>query len=175
MNAPKMSHTVVLEKPERAQFNAALASLKPGLASCSGLKKTQGDRMATSVTPIKPIAPPGSGSNMRPTMTPTKMAKKYHACCGSPAGAGMRAMMMATATGATAFHGIFMLFPLETFGAAFSESDGEQQPGRNHRAQRRAPIGRDHGSGSGVHPDVVQPVVDAVHGMKQEERNDGEY
>jgi hypothetical protein len=35
-------------------------------------------------------------------MTPTKMAKKYQACCGRPAGAGMSAMMMATATGAMA-------------------------------------------------------------------------
>ena len=75
MKAPKISHTVVLEKPESAQASAARAELKPGFASCSGLKKTHSDSTVTSVTPMSPIAPPGSGSNMRPTMTPTKIAK----------------------------------------------------------------------------------------------------
>ena len=75
MNAPKISHTVVLEKPESAQLKEARAGLKPVFASCSGLKKTYSDSTVTSVTPIKPIAPPGSGSNMRPTITPTKIAK----------------------------------------------------------------------------------------------------
>src|SRR3954467_6672230 len=108
MKAPKISHTVVLEKPESAQANAARASLNPGFASCSGLKKTQGDSTVTTVTPMRPIAPPGSGSNMRPTMTPAKIAKKYQACCGSPAGVGVSAGTAAPAPGAMAFQGIFM-------------------------------------------------------------------
>ena len=105
MNAPKISHTVVLEKPDSAHASAARASLKPGFASCSGLKKTHGDSTATSVTPMSPIAPPGSGSNMRPTMTPTKIAKKYHACCGRPAGAGMSAMTIDDGDGRDGFPG----------------------------------------------------------------------
>src|SRR4051794_7797322 len=106
MNAPKMSHTVVLENPDSAQESAARGALKPALASCSGLKNTYCENTVTIVTPISPIAPPGSGSNMRPTMTPTKMAKKYHACGARPAGGDMSAIAAATATGATAFHGM---------------------------------------------------------------------
>jgi len=37
MKAPKISHTVEFEKPERAQLKADFAALNPGLASCSGL------------------------------------------------------------------------------------------------------------------------------------------
>src|SRR3954463_1254616 len=106
MKAPKISHTVVLEKPESAQLKAARASLKPGFASCSGLKNTHGDNTVTTVTPMSPMAPPGSGSNMSPTMTPTKMAKKYHACGARPAGGAMRAIAAAAAIGAMAFHGM---------------------------------------------------------------------
>ncbi len=38
-------------------------------------------------------------------MTPAKMAKKYHACCGSPAGAGMIAIASVTTTGSNARQG----------------------------------------------------------------------
>jgi len=60
---------------------------------------------------MRPIAPPGSGSNMRPTMTPAKIAKYNQACCGRPWGGGMTARMIATATGAMAFQEIFMRAP----------------------------------------------------------------
>src|SRR6188474_1831933 len=140
MKAPKISHTVVLENPDSAQFNAARASLKPGFASCSGLKKTHWDSTATSVTPMSPIAPPGSGSNMRPTITPTKIAKKYHACCGRPSGAGMSAMMIATAIGAIAVHLIFMTPPLARVNLR-SESECKQQPRGGQGAEEGAPVG----------------------------------
>jgi hypothetical protein len=70
-----MSQTVLLEKPESAQLNEALSALKPGLASCSGENRTYSESRATKVTAIKPMAPPGNGSNIKPTITPAKMAK----------------------------------------------------------------------------------------------------
>ncbi len=79
MNAPKISHTVVLAKPDSAQVSAALYALKPGLASSAGANSTNCDSTLTTVMPISPIAPPGSGSSIRPRMTPAKIAKKYHA------------------------------------------------------------------------------------------------
>src|SRR5688572_8872466 len=106
MNAPKISHTVVLENPDSAHESAARGALNPAFASCSGLKKTYSENTATIVTPISPMAPPGNGSNMSPTMTPTKMAKKYHACGARPAGGDISAIATATAIGAMAFHGM---------------------------------------------------------------------
>ena len=50
------------------------------------------------------MAAPGNGSKTSPTITPTKMEKKYHACCGRPVGTGSNARTTATATGAMAFH-----------------------------------------------------------------------
>src|SRR5829696_2849707 len=99
MKAPKISHTVLLAKPERAQVRAALTALKPGLARSAGLYKTQGASTVAKVTPKRLIAGPGKGSTIRPTMTPAKMAKKYHACGAKPAGTGMSAMISATAKG----------------------------------------------------------------------------
>src|SRR5829696_439703 len=103
MKAPKMSHTVGLAKPESAQARAALAGLKPGLARSAEPYSTQGARTVARVTPRRLTAGPGSGSTIRPTITPAKMAKKYHACGARPAGAGMTAMASATATGSRAF------------------------------------------------------------------------
>src|SRR3954467_11130913 len=102
MNAPKISQTVAFEKPDNPQVSAAFAALNPGLASSAGLNSTQGESTVTVVTPMMPIAPSGNGSKLRPTMTPAKIAKKYQACCGRP-GAGISAMAIATATGASAF------------------------------------------------------------------------
>src|SRR5512139_163123 len=103
MNAPKISHTVVFEKPDSAQVSAALNDLKPGLASSAGENSTHCESTATVVTPIRPIAPPGSGSSISPTITPAKIAKKYQACGARPAGARISAMMTATAMGESAF------------------------------------------------------------------------
>ena len=86
MNAPKISHTVVLAKPDSAQVSAALYALKPGLASSAGANSTHCESTVTTVTPISPIAPPGSGSSIRPRMTPAKIAKKYHAWGARPCG-----------------------------------------------------------------------------------------
>ena len=36
MNAPKISHTVLLENPDSAQLSAAFAALNPGFASSAG-------------------------------------------------------------------------------------------------------------------------------------------
>src|SRR5438876_11977559 len=84
------------------------------------------------------MAAPGKGSRTNPTMTPTKMAKKYQACWAKPDGAGSNARTNATATGTIAFHdqadafalaglagapgpgaeaGIGMLIPPTAFGA----------------------------------------------------------
>ncbi len=86
MKAAKISHTVEFEKPDSAQVRPALAGLNPALASSAGPNRTYGARIVTSATPIRPMAAPGSGSSIRPTMTPAKMAKKYHACCARPSG-----------------------------------------------------------------------------------------
>src|SRR5580704_4049765 len=104
MNAPKMSHTVGLLYPDSAQFRAALGARKPGCDNCSGLNSTNRGNIATNVRPLNAIAAPGNGSKTRPTITPTKMEKKYHACCGKPVGTGSSARTIAMATGAMAFH-----------------------------------------------------------------------
>jgi hypothetical protein len=75
MNAPKINQTVLLENPESAQLNEALSALKPGFASCSGENRTYSDSRATKVTAINPMAPPGKGSNIKPTITAAKIAK----------------------------------------------------------------------------------------------------
>ena len=104
MKAPKISHTIVLAKPDSAQVSAALYALKPGLASSAGANSTNCERTVTTVTPISPIAPPGSGSSIRPRMTPAKIAKKYHAWGARPAGGGISASTIARTIGASAFH-----------------------------------------------------------------------
>src|SRR5258708_4116175 len=50
------------------------------------------------------MAAPAKGSRTNPTMTPTKMAKKYQACWAKPDGTGSNARTNATATGTIAFH-----------------------------------------------------------------------
>ena len=75
MKAPKISQTVEFEKPESAHASAERGALKPGWASCAGLKNTYGDSTVTRPTATRPIAPPGSGSKIRPAITPTKIAK----------------------------------------------------------------------------------------------------
>src|SRR5450755_3087022 len=132
MNAPKISHTVPLEKPDNAQVSAALAGLKPGLASSAGAKSTQGASTVTSVTPMRPMAPPGSGSSIKPTMTPANRAKKYQACGAKPAGAGSRAKTIATAIGARGFQGSFIESALSFLGrsrpcGAVRETPDERQ------------------------------------------------
>src|SRR5512147_1434935 len=121
MNAPKMSHTVALAKPESSHARAALNALKPGFASSAGAKNTYGESTATTVTPISPIAPPGSGSSISATMTPAKIAKKYHACGASPAGGGTSAINSVTAIGTIARHatcGGLIAFAMPTAGPA---------------------------------------------------------
>src|ERR1700751_988751 len=50
------------------------------------------------------MAAPGSGSRTRPTITPTKIEKKYHALGARPEGTGNNARTTVIATGANAFH-----------------------------------------------------------------------
>jgi hypothetical protein len=58
--------------------------------------------------PITAMAAPGNGSRTRPTITPTKIEKKYHAWGARPEGTGTNARTTAIATGANAFHnGVF--------------------------------------------------------------------
>ena len=75
MNAAKMSQTVPLLNPERAQDKDAEEGLKPGLARSLGLKSAHLDRSAIRVTPMSPISAPGMGSKTRATTTPAKIAK----------------------------------------------------------------------------------------------------
>src|ERR1035437_1559425 len=134
MKAPKISQTVAFEKPDSAQVSAALAGLKPGFANSAGAYKTQGERQVTSVTPMRPTAPPGNGSSIRPTITPAKMAKKYQACGASPAGAGSSAITTATTIGAIAFQEIFM-------GLSFAKAG--QPAGHRSHAPPAIPAGAD--------------------------------
>ena len=101
MKAPKISQTVALVNPETAQAKAWLVALKPSLASCSGENSTQRESSATKVTPTSPMTAPGRGSRIRPTTQPKKMAKKYQAWGGSPAGVGSRAITSVVASGAS--------------------------------------------------------------------------
>src|ERR1700747_976286 len=54
--------------------------------------------------PITATAAPGNGSRTRPTITPTKIEKKYHAWGARPEGTGNNARTTAIMTGANAFH-----------------------------------------------------------------------
>ena len=63
MLAAKMSHTASLANPERAH-----------LVASAGVFPTNSSAEAT-VTPIKPMAAPGSGSVMRAAMTAENSAK----------------------------------------------------------------------------------------------------
>src|SRR6202049_949102 len=126
MNAPKISHTVALLYPDSAQLRAALGERKPGADNCSGLNSTNGESTAATVIPMIAIAAPGNGSRTRPTITPTKMEKKYHAWCGRPPGAGSNARTKATATGAIAFHAGADDFGVMSLGASAPlESPGD--------------------------------------------------
>src|ERR1700758_4628716 len=99
-----MSQTVGLLYPDSAQSRAALAGRRPGSDNCWGLNSAKRSSTAISVIPITAMAAPGSGSRTRPTITPTKIEKKYHAWGARPEGTGNSARMTAIATGANAFH-----------------------------------------------------------------------
>src|SRR4029077_10376986 len=116
MNAPKMSHTVGLLYPDSAQLRAALGARKPDCDNCSGLNSTNRGNTATSVRPVIAMAAPGNGSKTRPTITPTKMEKKYQACCARPVGTGSNARTTATTTGVMAFQ--ILLGDFATVGVA---------------------------------------------------------
>src|SRR5579864_2708794 len=108
MKAPKMSHTVELLYPDSAQIRAAFAGRKPASDNCCGLNSAKRPSTVTAVMPITAMAAPGNGSRTRPTITPTKIEKKYHAWGARPEGAGNNARTKVIATGANAFHsGVF--------------------------------------------------------------------
>src|SRR5271166_6192881 len=108
MNAPKISHTVVFANPDSPQRTASAGQCEPAFATSSGERYTWLASTTTRLTPMRPIAPPGNGSNISPTMTPAKMAKYHQANCGSPAGGGIKATMIATTIGAIPFQEILM-------------------------------------------------------------------
>jgi hypothetical protein len=71
------------------------------------------------------MAAPGNGSRIRPTITPTKIEKKYHAWGAKPEGTGNKARTTAMATGATVFHiGIAAFASGRLLGAATVPLDG---------------------------------------------------
>ena len=63
-------------------------------------------------------------SRIRPTITPTKMEKKYHAWGAKPEGTGNKARTRAIATGATAFHKVIAFFALGRLGVATVALEG---------------------------------------------------
>jgi hypothetical protein len=77
MKAPKMSQTVLLEKP-----------LNPHSTDPEGESETS-PKMIPRVIPIKPIAAEGNGSNISPKIIEVKSAKKYQAFAVKPDGAGI--------------------------------------------------------------------------------------
>jgi hypothetical protein len=87
MNAPNMSQTVVLEKPDNAH-----------LIESPGFGPTK-PKTAIRNTPINPIAAAGIGSRIRPKITAQNMAKKYHAVKLSPCGAGNKAIVIPKSKG----------------------------------------------------------------------------
>src|SRR5450759_2781862 len=91
MNAPKMSQTVVFEKPDR-----------PHLIASAGLGSTR-PRTVASATPVTPTAAAGIGSRTRPTTTAQNSAKKYHAMGFRPDGTGSTAMITPTRMAITPF------------------------------------------------------------------------
>ena len=72
MKAAKISHTVVLEKPDSPHLIASAAGLNPSFASCSGLNRTYCERIITRATPISPTPAPGRFSMIRPGDDPGK-------------------------------------------------------------------------------------------------------
>src|SRR5580765_2123674 len=104
MNAPKISHTVELLYPDSAHVKAAFAGRKPASDNCCGLNRANRPSTVKTVMPIIAMAAPGNGSRTRPTITPTKIEKKYHACGARPEGTGNNARATVIATGANAFH-----------------------------------------------------------------------
>ena len=75
MNAPKISHTVLLEKPESEELKRGIRRIKTGLGELFWENKTYSIEHRTKATAINPMAPPGNGSNISPTITPAKIAK----------------------------------------------------------------------------------------------------
>ena len=75
MKAAKISQTMELEKPARAQFTAAAVWLKSGRASCAGSNRTKRPSAAATATPTRPTAAAGIGSTTRPVITAAKMAR----------------------------------------------------------------------------------------------------
>src|ERR1700758_4540871 len=120
-----MSQTVGLLYPDSAQSRAALAGRRPGSDNCWGLNSAKRSSTAISVMPMTAMPAPGSGSTTRPTITPTKIEKKYHACGARPEGTGNNARMTAIATGANPLHtGVLDLASGGLLGAATVPLEG---------------------------------------------------
>ena len=66
MKAPKISQTVLLEKPDSAHLTTPPAASKPGFSKSAGENHAQRDSTETTVTPINPTTAPGAGSQDRP-------------------------------------------------------------------------------------------------------------
>src|SRR5512142_2285072 len=96
MNAPKINHTVVLEKPLNAHLMLSAGSLNAGSANCLAVNGRP--NTAANTTPTRPIAAAGTGSKIKPTTTATNSAKYSQAVGARPAGAGNNASTTPTAT-----------------------------------------------------------------------------
>ncbi len=77
-------------KPDRAQFILIVGfPINPNAA--------------IKATPAKPISAAGIGSRISPTTTAKNIAKKCHAFCDKPSGAGINHITTATRTGISSF------------------------------------------------------------------------
>src|SRR5271166_1230413 len=99
MKAPPTSQTVLLAKPENAHLTASAAGLNFGSASWAGLKSVQSDSSDASVIAMTPVAAGGTGSSTSAATMPANSAKKFHAFCARPDGAGSRTNATLTAIG----------------------------------------------------------------------------
>src|SRR5689334_4090189 len=97
MSAPKMSQTVLSEKPP-----------SPHLIDSDGSAETSPSAVAR-VTPTSPRAGEGSGSRIRATTTPRKRAKYCQAGAVRPAGCGDAATANHARSGATGLQNDFFI------------------------------------------------------------------
>ena len=88
--AAKISHTVVLPKPDSAQRADSAGEASTSLSA------------AASETAIKPVAAAGIGSRTSAVTVPANTAKNRHAESVSPAGVGSSASAIATSGGTAA-------------------------------------------------------------------------
>jgi hypothetical protein len=85
MRLPSPVLTIAREMKNAAKTNQTIGSAYPARALATGKVPV----MASAETPIKTIAPPGTGRTMDPIMVATKIAKRCQDWLVIPEGTGM--------------------------------------------------------------------------------------